>query len=267
MKPSAKWIAVLAAGSTLLLTLAACSASVVAPRGGSAPSASAVTGTITVYGAASLTATFTELAVEFEKANPGVTVQTTFNGSSILVTQIQSGAPADVFASADTANMAKLATAGLLAGAPLDFATNVLEIAVPKGNPANIKTFTDLARPGVKTVICAPTVPCGAATVAVQAATGVTLAPVSEETAVTAVLTKVRTGQADAGLVYVTDVTGAAATVEGIPFAEAGTAVNTYPIAVLKASSNAAAATAFVKFVTGPAGQRALTAAGFGTPR
>lgn len=230
------------------------------------PSADTLSGTITVYGAASLTATFTKLAAEFEAAHPGVTVQTTFNGSAILVTQIQAGAPADVFASADTANMTKLTTAQLVSGSAVDFATNTLEIAVPPGNPAKIATFADLAKAGVKTVICAPVVPCGAAAVALEKATGVTLTPVSEETAVTGVLSKVRTGEADAGLVYVTDIAGAGGTVTGIPFAESGRVVNTYPIVALKASKNAAVAAAFVSFVTSAAGRQVLAAAGFGKP-
>ncbi len=225
-----------------------------------------LTGSIIVYGAASLTATFTTLADDFEAANPGVTVQTTFNGSSVLVTQIQAGAPADVFASADEATMAKITSGSLAAGKLVDFATNVLEIAVPVGNPAKIKTFADLAKPGVKTVICAVAVPCGAATQAVETATGVTITPVSEETAVTDVLAKVESGEADAGLVYVTDVKGAAGKVDGVDFSDASKAVNTYPIVALKGSQNPTVAAAFVAFVTGPKGQAVLKTAGFGKP-
>lgn len=225
-----------------------------------------LTGSITVFGAASLTATFTTLAAEFEKAHPGVTVQTTFNGSSVLVTQLEGGAPADVFASADTANMQKVSTAALTAGTPVIFATNTLEIAVPKGNPAKISTFADLAKPGVKTVVCAAAVPCGAATAAIEKATGVAIRPVSQELAVTGVLSKVETGEADAGLVYVTDVKAAAGKVDGIMFAESGTAVNRYPIVALKASNNPTVAAAFIAFVTESVGQGVLRAAGFGTP-
>jgi molybdate transport system substrate-binding protein len=249
--------------ATILATSAACAAVPATPK---PTKTTALNGTITVYGAASLTATFTELATEFEAVHPGVTVQTTFNGSSVLVTQIQGGAPADVFASADTANMTKLTTAKLVAGTPVDFATNTLEIAVPTGNPAHITSFADLAKPGVKTVVCAPAVPCGAAAVAIETATGVTLTPVSEETAVTGVLAKVQSGEADAGLVYVTDVTGAAGKVDGVAFAESNKAVNTYPIAALTASANPKTAAAFVAFVTGAAGQKVLAAAGFGRP-
>ena len=224
-------------------------------------------GSIMVFAAASLKATFTELADEFEAANPGVTVELNFAGSSDLVTQITEGAPADVFASADEKNMAKLTDAGLAdADAPVNFATNVLEIAVPPGNPAGIETFADLAKPDVKTVVCAPEVPCGAATVEVEEATGVTLAPVSEETSVTDVLGKVTSGEADAGLVYVTDVIAAGDAVEGVEFPESSDAVNTYPIAVVKASKTADVAQAFVDLVTGSEGQEVLADAGFGTP-
>ena len=256
-----------AMATVLLAGLAACST----PDAASTPKAAAPTtsadtlsGTITVYGAASLTAAFTKLAAEFEAAHPNVTVQTTFNGSAILVTQILAGAPADIFASADTATMTKLSS--LVAGNPVNFATNTLEIAVPVGNPAKIMSFADLAKPGIKTVVCAVAVPCGAATKAIEKSTGVTLTPVSEEMAVTGVLAKVQTGEADAGLVYVTDVAGATGKVTGITFPESSTAVNTYPIAALTGSKNGPVAAAFVSFVTGKVGQAVLRAAGFGKP-
>lgn len=254
-------------GAALALGLAACSTSA-APSASMSRSggASALSGTITVYGAASLTKSFTELAGDFEKVHPGVTVKTTFNGSAVLVTQIQAGAPADVFASADTANMTKLTDADLVTGAPTNFATNTLEIAVPTGNPKDIRTFRDLAKSDVKTVVCAAAVPCGAATEKIEKATGVTLKPVSEEAAVTGVLSKVETGEADAGLVYVTDVKGAAGNVDGVTFDDSKEAVNTYPIAALKGSSNEKVAKAFVAYVAGAAGQKVLASAGFGAP-
>jgi molybdate transport system substrate-binding protein len=171
-----------------------------------------------------------------------------------------------VFASADEANMKKVTDAGLASGTPVDFATNVLAIAVPPGNPAKITGWNDLAKPGVKVVVCAPQVPCGAATVKVEQSTGVTLHPVSEESAVTDVLGKVSSGEADAGIVYVTDVTGAGSSVESVPFPEAAGVVNTYPITVLKGAPNSKVADAFVEFVTGPEGQKVLSAAGFGKP-
>ncbi|WP_223360394.1 molybdate ABC transporter substrate-binding protein [Leifsonia sp. ZF2019] len=224
------------------------------------------TGTITVFAAASLTSTFTALGAEFEKANPGSAVTFSFAGSSDLVTQLTAGAPADVFASADEATMKKAVSAGVTAGDPVDFATNVLAIAVPKGNPAHIGGFADLAKPGVATVVCAPQVPCGAATAKVEAATGTTLAPVSEESSVTDVLGKVIAGEADAGIVYATDVRGAGDAVGSVPFPEAKGVVNTYPIAAVGQGANTAGGKAFLAFVTGPAGQRVLRAAGFGAP-
>lgn len=267
MNSTLRTATIVASAIALAIGVTACSsatpASTPKPTSSAAP---ALTGSITVYGAASLTATFTKLATAFEAAHPGVTVQTTFNGSSVLVTQIIGGAPADVFASADTVNMTKLTTAKLVTGTPIDFATNVLEIAVPPTNPAKISSFADLAKTGVKTVVCAPAVPCGAATVAIETATGVKLTPVSEETAVTGVLSKVETGEADAGLVYVTDVKGAAGKVLGIPFADSGKAVNRYPIAALTGSANPTTAAAFVAYVKSAAGQKVLTDAGFGTP-
>jgi len=165
-----------------------------------------------------------------------------------------------------TKNMAKLTDAELIDGAPANFATNVLEIAVPPSNPASISSFADLAKPGVKVVVCAPQVPCGAAAETVEKATGTTLAPVSEESSVTDVLGKVTSGEADAGLVYVTDVKNAGDKVEGIPFAESDQAVNTYPIATVGTSKNKELAAAFIAAVTGSAGKTVLSDAGFGTP-
>ncbi|MET4093798.1 molybdate ABC transporter substrate-binding protein [Arthrobacter sp. UYCu712] len=225
-----------------------------------------LSGTVTVFAAASLKATFTQLASDFEAKNPSTKVTLNFAGSSDLVTQITQGAPADVFASADTKNMAKLTNGKLIDGDPVNFATNVLEIAVPPSNPASISAFADLAEPGVKVVVCAPQVPCGAATDTVEKATGTTLTPVSEESSVTDVLGKVTSGEADAGLVYVTDVKTAGDKVKGIPFAESDKAVNTYPIATIGTSKNKELAKAFITAVTGGEGKKVLTDAGFGTP-
>jgi molybdate transport system substrate-binding protein len=222
--------------------------------------------TLTVFAAASLKQSFTQIGEQFEADHPGSTVDFSFAGSADLVTQLIQGASADVFASADTKNMDKAAQANLLAGGPVDFASNVLTIAVAPGNPEGIATFGDLARPGLDVVTCAPQVPCGAATETVEQATGVRLAPVSEESSVTDVLGKVTSGQADAGLVYVTDVAGSGGKVAAVDFPEAADAVNTYPIATLKDSSNAELAQAFVDFVTGEKGRKALRDAGFGTP-
>ncbi|MBT2593860.1 molybdate ABC transporter substrate-binding protein [Arthrobacter sp. ISL-72] len=234
--------------------------------GPSAEGAERLSGTVTVFAAASLKATFTKLASEFEAQNPGTKVTLSFAGSSDLATQIGQGAPADVFASADAKNMAKLSDAELIDGTAANFATNTLEIAVPPSNPASIASFADLARPGIKVVLCASQVPCGAAAESVEEAAGVTLSPVSEESSVTDVLGKVTSGEADAGLVYVTDVKAAGGRVRGIPIPEAATAVNTYPIASVGSSRNKELAAAFIAMVTGPDGRKTFSDAGFGAP-
>lgn len=222
--------------------------------------------TLTVFAASSLTSTFTQIGKDFESAHSGVTVRFSFGGSSDLVAQLQQGAPADVFASADTANMDKATTADLVDGKPMNFAANTLEIAVPPGNPAGIASFADLARPGVKLVVCSPDVPCGAAAAAVAQDAEVKLSPVSEEDAVTDVLTKVESGEADAGLVYVTDVLAAGEKVEGVPFPESKDEVNVYPIAALTDSADLSLAKEFLDEVTGAEGQQVLSDAGFAKP-
>lgn len=231
-----------------------------------AGSSTGLSGEITVFAAASLKAPFTEMASDFEAQHPGTKIGLNFAGSSDLVTQITAGAPADVFASADTQNMSKLSEANLIEGTPANFATNTLEIAVPPNNPASIATFADLAKPGTKVVICAPQVPCGAATKAVEASAKTPLTPVSEESSVTDVLGKVTSGEADAGLVYVTDVLAAGTKVTGIEFPESDTTVNAYPIATVATSANKALANSFISAVTGSEGQKILADAGFGTP-
>lgn len=222
--------------------------------------------TLTVFAAASLKSTFEQLGEQFESEHDGVTVQFGFAGSSDLVAQIQGGAPADVFASADEKNMAKLTDDGLNGSEPEMFATNTLMIAVPPGNPAGIESLQDLTMDGLNLVVCAPQVPCGSATQKVAESAGLTLDPVSEEQSVTDVLTKVTSGEADAGLVYVTDVESAGDKVEGIEFAESDAAVNQYPIAVVKDSKNADLAQQFIDLLTGEQGQKVLTDAGFGKP-
>ena len=219
--------------------------------------------TITVFAAASLTDAFTELGEDFEAANHGVAVRFGFGGSSDLVEQIRQGAPADVFASADQQNMTKLLAGGLAARPAVDFASNTLEIATPPDNPADVNTLADLAVPGVRLVVCAPEVPCGAAAVEAARAGGVTLNPVSEEQSVKDVLAKVTSGEADAGLVYVTDVQAAGRAVLGIPFAEAAQAVNVYPITWVEGSEHEEAAEDFVAFVLSAAGQAVLASYGF----
>ena len=219
-----------------------------------------------MFAAASLKKSFTEIGEQFKTDNPGSDVEFTFAGSSDLVTQLAQGAPGDVFASADTKNMDKAAQADLLAAEPVNFASNTLTIVTAQGNPKKVASFNDLSRPGLSVVVCAPQVPCGSAVQKVQKATGVQLDPVSEESQVTDVLNKVTSGEADAGLVYVTDALGAGDKVTSVPFPESAEAVNTYPIAVLKQARDRVLAGKFVDLVIGEAGQKVLDAAGFAKP-
>ncbi|MGY5764745.1 molybdate ABC transporter substrate-binding protein [Brachybacterium sp. DNPG3] len=255
-----------AAALVLLGTATACSSgSDDADAASGGASGAATETTLTVYAAASLQVPFEQIGEEFEAAHEGVTVQFSFAGSSDLVSQIQQGAPADVLATADTNTMDDLVADGLNAEEPVDFATNTLMIAVPAGNPAGVETLADLADPDLKLVICAEQVPCGNATKKVAEAAGLTLTPVSEEQSVTDVLTKVSSGEADAGLVYVTDVAKAGDAVEGIAFDESAEAVNTYPITTIEGSENAELGQEFVAYVLGD-GQTALSDAGFLAP-
>jgi molybdate transport system substrate-binding protein len=222
--------------------------------------------TLTVYAAASLTGAFTELGTQFEEGHPGVQVVFNFAGSSDLVAQIQQGAPADVFASADEANMDKAAGDDLVDGDPVPFATNTLEIAVPPDNPAGVQSLDDLASGAAKVVLCAPEVPCGAAAVEVEKNAGIDIAPVSEEQSVTDVLGKVTSGEADAGLVYVTDVQAAGADVTGIEVPADVNVLNTYLVATLGGSDQPDLADEFAQLVAGPDGQAVLADFGFGPP-
>lgn len=222
--------------------------------------------TLTVYAAASLSATFEQIADEFETEHQGVEVKLSLGGSSDLATQIQEGAPADVFASADTAVMDGLVDAEMTAAAPEDFATNTLEIATPPDNPAGVTSFQDLAASGLDLVVCAPEVPCGAAARSMADRLGLTLHPVSEEESVTDVLAKVTSGEADAGVVYATDVAAAGDDVHGVPFPESGQVVNTYPIAPVTGSDHPDLAADFIHVVESEAGQQILRDAGFGRP-
>ena len=218
---------------------------------------------VTVLAAASLTDVFTKLEPAFEAANPTADLRFSFGASSDLATQIVNGAPADVFASANEKQMQVVADAGKVAGESKPFTTNVLTIVVPPGNPKGIQSFADLARPDVAELVCAPQVPCGAATEEIEQATNIELSPVSEEPDVRSVLAKIQAKEADAGLVYITDAHSAAGTIEQINFPEAKDAVNVYPIAAVEGAPQPQLAEAFVAFVLGPAGQRELTAAGF----
>jgi molybdate transport system substrate-binding protein len=245
------------AGALLLLSIAGC---------GSVGAASGAETTLTVYAASSLTDSFSELGKRFEKSHHGVNVTFNFAGSTDLVAQLQQGAPADVFASADPQNMDKAVADELIEGEVVNVASNTLQIAVPRANPGKVSSLRDLAKPGLDVVVCAPEVPCGSASQQVEKAAGVDIEPVSEEQAVTDVLAKVTSGQADAGLVYVTDVIAAGDDVKGVTFPEASSAVNVYPIAPLKDSENPELAQEFVDLVTSRQGRAVLRDAGFAKP-
>lgn len=221
---------------------------------------------LTVFAAASLTGTFTVLEGEFERAHPDVDVRLSFDGSSRLAEQIAEGAPADVFAAADEKSMATVADAGLAAGEPQVFATNTLTMAVAPGNPKGVDGLDDLRSDELVVVTCAAEDPCGRAAAAVSLEAGVRLRPASEEPDVKSVLAKVAAGEADAGLVYVTDVRAVGAKADGVEIPEAAAAVNRYPIVTLRESERGELARQFAAFVLSDAGQRVLEQAGFGAP-
>ena len=227
---------------------------------GNAPKAK---GAITVFAAASLKETFTDLGKKFEAANPGAKVTFNFGGSSALATSINSGAPADVFAAASPATMKTVTDGGGASGAPKTFVKNTLTIAVPKGNPKHIAGLTGS---GVKVALCAKEVPCGAAALTALKAAGVDLTPVTLEQDVKGALTKVELGEVDASLVYKTDVRADAAKIGGVDFPEADKAVNDYPIAALAKAPNKDGAAAFVAYIQSPEAKQVLTAAGFQAP-
>jgi molybdate transport system substrate-binding protein len=256
--------------TTRLVALAVIAASsLVGCASGTTPGASAgsaVTGGITVFAAASLTESFTRLGADFEAANPGAKVAFNFAGSSALAQQIDQGAPADVFASAAPATMKQVTDTGAATGTPTVFVRNVLQIAVPKGNPGRITGLADFGEADKKIALCAEQVPCGAAAKKVFEAAGVIPAPDTLEQDVKAALTKVKLGEVDAALVYRTDVKSAGDEVEGIEFPEADRAVNDYPITALAKAPNAAGAKAFVDFVLSAKGRAVLDEAGFAAP-
>jgi molybdate transport system substrate-binding protein len=225
-----------------------------------------VTGEITVFAAASLTDAFEQIGQDFEAAHPGTTVTFNFAGSSLLATQINEGAPADVFASAAPANMKVVTYAGNGSGTPTTFVKNQLVIAVPKGNPQGVKALADLTRPDVKVALCAEQVPCGAAAGKALKGAGVTVKPVTLEQDVKAALAKVKLGEVDAALVYRTDAKAAAADVDPVEFPESATAINDYPMVVLAKAPNKTAGRAFADFVRQEQARAVLTRAGFQAP-
>lgn len=269
MRITSPALSVAAVVAALVLTLSACSGSSGAAGSsgtGSTPSGTAtteITGKVTVFAAASLTETFTQLGKEFETAHPGTTVTFSFAGSSTLAQQIVTGAPVDVFAAASPATMTQVTDAKLAAGDPVVFVRNRLEIAVPADNPGKVTGLRDLTRPELRIALCAEKVPCGAAAGKAFAAAGLTPSADTLEQDVKAALTKVTLGEVDAALVYRTDVIAAGDAVKGIDFPEADKAVNDYPITTVTDALNPTAAQAFVDFVLSARGQEVLTAAGF----
>ncbi len=252
-------------GLALALALTACGGTqdVAVP---SAPlSASAPSGTVDVFAAASLTGSFEQIGRAFERANPGVDVVFNFGSSAALAQQVVSGAPVDVFAAASPATMKTVVDAGDASG-PVVFVRNRLQIAVPADNPGKVTGLADLTRPDLKIALCAPKVPCGTAAAKAFAAAGLTPSVDTEEQDVKAALSKVTLGEVDAALVYRTDVLAAGTKVTGIAFPEADRAINDYPIAATTAAENTEGAAAFVAYVLSPEGQAVLAAAGFDSP-
>ena len=254
-------------GVVAVLALGACAAS--GTDGEGAASASATVDseptTLTVFAAASLTEAFDRLAERFEAEHPSVEVVLSYGGSAALAQQVVEGAPVDVFASAAGTPMQAVVDAGL-AEDPIVFATNTLELVVPKGNPAGVTGLADLADPDLRVALCDASVPCGAASAELLEREGVVAAPDTLESDVKAVLTKVSLGEVDAALVYRTDVIAAGDEVEGLEVPGAASVVNRYPVAALADAAHADAAANFVSFVTGEAGRAVLAAAGFGVP-
>lgn len=226
---------------------------------------SALSGKVNVFAAASLKEAFTTLGQDFEADHPGTEVVFNFGPSSGLATQIIAGAPADVFASASARNMNQVVTAGE-ATSPASFASNVMQIAVPPTNPAQVARLADLARPTVKVAVCQVAVPCGRTTAAVFSRARLAVTAVTQEVDVKAVLSKVTLGEVDAGVVYVTDVRAAGQKVKGIAIPAAVNASTRYPIATLSKAPNQVTARAFTDYVLSAEGARALTAAGFAKP-
>jgi molybdate transport system substrate-binding protein len=224
-----------------------------------------LSGSLTILAASSLTDVFDQLKADFQQAHPDVDVQINYGPSSGLAQSITQGAPADVFASANETQMKVVTDAGM-AGDPTTFTANVLQIAVPAGNPGRVTGLQDFAREELTLAVCAPEVPCGAAADQVFQAAGIDAKPDSQEEDVRAALTKVELGEVDAALVYATDVVAAGDKVEGIEFPEAEDAINNYPIVALGDAPNADAAQAWIDLVLSDDGQKVLTDAGFRAP-
>ncbi|MEU9520028.1 molybdate ABC transporter substrate-binding protein [Streptomyces sp. NPDC048224] len=264
-----RMLQVAGAGAAALLALSACSSSDSDAGSGSdaeAGGSDKLSGTVNVFAAASLTESFTELGKEFEKQHPGTKVVFNFGGSDSLAAGITNGAPADVFASASPKTMKVVTDADAAAGTPATFVRNRLEIATLPGNPDKVASLKDLTGDDLKVVLCDKTVPCGAAAQKALTAADLKLTPVSYEEDVKSALNKVVLKEADAAVVYKTDVRAAGDKVEGVEFPESAEAVNDYPITLLKDAPNTAAGKAFIALVRSAEGQKVLTGAGFTAP-
>ncbi|MFM2078288.1 MAG: hypothetical protein RJA49_2178 [Actinomycetota bacterium] len=224
------------------------------------------TGKVVVFAASSLTEAFNEMGTAFKDANPDANVTFNFAGSGDLVTQIGQGAPADVFVSADDSNMKKLTDAGEAAGDPVSIAKNTFQVIVEKGNPKGVTGVADLAKPDLIVVLCADTVPCGKGAAKILENANVTVTPKSYEDKVKGVVTKVTTGEADAGIVFVTDVKAAGDSASGVAIPAGINVISNYPMVITKEATNATAAQSFIDFVASPAGQAILAKYGFLAP-
>jgi len=247
-----------------LLVFASCGGG--SPQSSTSDSTAPPSGTITVFAASSLTDAFGRVGDQLTSRYPGAHISFNFGSSSTLATQIVNGAPADVFASADDVNMRKVTAAGLVDGSATVFATNRLQIAVAPGNPKGIASLADLARRDLVVVLAAPSVPAGTYALEALDKAGVTLVPASQELDVRAVLNKVALGEADAGIVYVTDVMSAARRVTGVDIPEGQQVVARYPVVTLRDSRNQRLSSLFVGFLLGSDGQRVLDSFGFARP-
>ena len=265
MRRTALTLTVVATAGLLLAGCSSASTPAVSTPSTTTSSKPALSGTVNVFAAASLKEAFTKLGRQFEAAHPGIKVVFNFGPSSGLATQINAGAPADVFASASSKNMDQVVTTGS-AASPTNFASNVMEIAVPPKNPADVTLLSDLAKAAVKVALCQKAVPCGATAEKVFTNAKLTVTPITEEVDVKSVLAKVTLGEVDAGLVYVTDVLAAGDKVKGIQIPTDVNASTKYPIATLTKAPNKATARAFTNYVLSPDGASVLTAAGFAKP-
>jgi len=255
-----------ACAASAVLVLAACGSSAGGSSSGASAASGKPSGQLVVFAATSLTDAFAKIGAQFEKANPGVTVKFNYDGSSTLATQITQGAPADVFASAAPANMSTVTDGGDATGTPQVFTSNTAEIMVEKGNPLHIESVKDLADDKIKVAVCAPEVPCGALAQEVFKNAGVTVKPVSEETNVGGVVTKVTLGEVDAGVVYVTDVKENESKASGVTVPADQNSITDYSIVQVKGAPNVTAAKAFISYVLGPNGQKVLASFGFLPP-